>query len=84
MITGHLVLEDIVMDFEIESQETCRLTIEDTFSKQKREIVCNSEQLGAIVGTSVCGTNESVMEVALPIAESAFPADWPRELRPMP
>jgi hypothetical protein len=85
MITGLLILEDIVLRFDIgDNCDECKLTVEDRLSGQQRSLVCNNEQLGAIVGTSVCGTNEAVMNAALPIAESAFPADWPKELRPMP
>jgi hypothetical protein len=85
MITGLIILEDIAIKFDIgENCQHCQLTVSDRSTGQERSLICNNEQLGAIVGTAVCGTNEAVMTAALPIAESAFPADWPRELRPMP
>jgi hypothetical protein len=85
MITGIIVLEDQVLKFDIGWDcQRCKLTIRDTMSDQERELVVTNEQLGAIVGTAICGTNETVMKAAIPVAESAFPTDWPKELRPMP
>jgi|SRR5882757_838466 len=85
MIAGTINLENTSLTFHIPSgSDKARLTISDNLTGMERTIEVDNEQLGAIVGTSVCGTNEAVMNAAQPIAESAFPADWPNELRPMP
>ncbi len=85
MIAGTIHLEDISMTFRMsQGAEKAELTVSDNMTGIERTIQVTFEQLGAIVGTSVCGTNEAVMNAAMPIAESAFPTDWPKELKPMP
>ncbi len=85
MIAGTIHLEDCSMTFRLaKDEQLAELTISDNFTGKEATLKVTFEQLGAIVGTSVCGTNEAVMTAAMPVAESAFPEDWPKELRPMP
>lgn len=84
MIAGTIHLEDINLSFRALQGQEPEVTISDNLTGQERTLKVTFEQLGAIVGTSVCGTNEAVMAAAMPIVESAFPVDWPKELRPMP
>lgn len=85
MITGTIHLEDTWMTFKM-SQGAAKadLTVSNNITGMERTIQVSSEQLGAIIGLAVCSTNEAVMKAAYPIAEAAFPTDWPSELRPMP
>lgn len=85
MITGLLVLEDTVLKFTIPgSTEECRLTVSDSITGHSRDVVCNNEQLGAIIGTAICGTNEAVMAATTPLIRQVIPVDWPSELQPCP
>ncbi len=85
MITGLIVLEDTVLKFTIgDSTDECRLTISDNMSGECKDIICNNEQLGAIVGTAICGTNEKVMDAAGPLVRQVIPLDWPAHLQPCP
>ena len=85
MITGLIVLEDTVLKFSIEDDASqCKLTISDSLSGKFREVVCNNEQLGAIVGTAICGTNEAMLTAATPLVRQVIPLEWPTELQPCP
>ncbi len=73
MITGLIILEDTVLKFDIGSDcANCHLTISDSSTGQQVETTVNNEQLGAIIGTAICGTNEKVMEAAGPLVHEAL------------
>ena len=73
MISGLIVLEDTVLKFEIgEDCQKCLLTISDSPSGKSVSTEVNNEQLGEIIGTAICGTNEKVMEAAGPLVHEAL------------
>lgn len=73
MITGLIILEDTVLKFDIgENCNRCQLTISDSPSGKFVTTTVNNEQLGAIIGTAICGTNEKVMEAAGPLVHEAL------------
>lgn len=66
------------------SDEKCvELTIGDDMTGQIRTTMVTFEQLGAIVGTSICSTNEKIMQAAEPLVKEAI-GHFPRELQPSP
>jgi len=83
MIVGTIVLEDTTINFR-ELNGQMELTIGDNYSGIHKTTLVNFEQAGAIIGTSICGTNEAVLTAAAPLVKQVITDDWPKELRCSP